>query len=98
MVYKFDYYWRFCKLNVRNGSAMEFSMTRNVHVVPHADGWAVRIEGNERVSSIHDTQGDAIGQARDRARRDHSELLIHGENGQIRDRDSYGNDPSPPKG
>jgi len=41
---------------------MEFSMTRNVHVVPHADGWAVRIEGNERVSSIHDTQGDAIGQ------------------------------------
>ena len=27
-----------------------------------------------------------------------SEVLIHGTNGKIRAKDSYGNDPNPPKG
>ena len=27
-----------------------------------------------------------------------SELFIHGKNGRIRERDSYGNDPFPPRG
>ncbi len=27
-----------------------------------------------------------------------TEMLIHGENGRIRERNSYGNDPHPPKG
>ena len=71
---------------------------KNQHVVPHKNGWAVRGEGNERLTSIHDTQADAIGRARDIARNNQSEILIHGRNGQIRDRDSYGNDPFPPKG
>lgn len=73
-------------------------MTKNVHIVPHDDSWAVRIEGNERVSSTHATQHEAEIVGRDRARRDHVEILIHSENGQIRDRDSYGNDPFPPRG
>ena len=34
----------------------------------------------------------------DIARNQQSELLIHGRNGQIRERDSFGNDPYPPKG
>lgn len=73
-------------------------MAKNVHVVPHPQGWAVRIEGNDRATSVHDTQRDAIDSGRDRARRDGTEILIHGENGRIRERDSYGNDPYPPKG
>lgn len=77
---------------------METTMSGNVHVVPHEDGWAVRIEGNERASSVHPTQREAIEEGRDRARRDGTEFLIHGENGRIRDRDSYGNDPFPPSG
>lgn len=72
-------------------------MSKNRHVVPHNGGWAVRKPGSERVSSTHDTQRDAIDQARSGARRDHSEVVIHRQNGQIRDRDSYGNDPNPPK-
>lgn len=71
---------------------------KNQHVVPHENGWAVRGEGNDRLTSIHDTQADAIERAREIARNNHSEILIHGRNGQIRDRDSYGNDPFPPKG
>lgn len=73
-------------------------MGKNVHIVPHQEGWAVKIEGNERATSVHRTQEEAIDAGRDRARRDEAELLIHGENGRIRDRDSYGNDNFPPKG
>ncbi|MGM9605089.1 MAG: DUF2188 domain-containing protein [Faecousia sp.] len=32
------------------------------------------------------------------AQNQHSELLIHGTNGQIRAKDSHGHDPYPPKG
>jgi len=71
---------------------------KNQHVVPHPEGWAVRGEGNNRVTSVHDTQREAIDAARSIAQKQHSELLIHGENGQIRERGSYGHDPFPPKG
>lgn len=73
-------------------------MGKNQHVVPHDGGWAVRGAGNARATSIHDTQAAAIDAARDIARNQASELLIHGRNGQIRDRDSYGGDPFPPRG
>ncbi|QCB53930.1 DUF2188 domain-containing protein [Sphingopyxis sp. PAMC25046] len=71
---------------------------KNQHVVPHASGWAVRGAGNSRASSVHSTQAEAAQVARATAQRQGSELLIHGRNGQIRARDSYGNDPFPPKG
>jgi hypothetical protein len=73
-------------------------MGKNQHVVPHAGGWAVRGVGNERATSVHPTQSAAIGAARDIARNQQSELLIHGRNGQIRERDSFGGDPFPPRG
>jgi hypothetical protein len=70
----------------------------NVHVVPHPNGWAVKRPGNDRATSVHDTQKEAINSGRDIAIKDQSELIIHGENGQIRDKNSYGNDAFPPKG
>lgn len=73
-------------------------MGKNQHVVPHDGGWAVRGAGNTRATSIHDTQAAAIDAARGIARNQASELLIHGRNGQIRYRDSYGGDPFPPRG
>lgn len=72
-------------------------MGKNQHVVPHEDGWAVRGEGNKRVSSKHVTQQRAIDTAIPIARREQSEVVIHGRDGKIRDKDSYGNDPHPPK-
>lgn len=69
----------------------------NQHVVQRDDGWAVRGEGNERDTSHHPTQGDAIGAARDIAINQRSEVVIHGRDGKIRDKDSYGNDPYPPR-
>jgi hypothetical protein len=72
-------------------------MGKNQHVVPVGDRWGVRGEGNSRLTSIRDTQSGAATQAREIARNQRSELLIHGRNGQIRERDSYGNDPFPPR-
>ena len=73
-------------------------MGKNQHVVPHNNAWAVRGEGNGKVTSTHSTQREAIEQAKSIAQNQRSEMLIHGENGQIRERNSYGNDPFPPKG
>ena len=72
-------------------------MGKNQHVVPHQRKWAVRGEGNKRVTSTHDTQSEAIGSAREIAQRQRSEGVIHRPNGRIRDKDSYGNDPCPPR-
>ncbi|MGX9146802.1 DUF2188 domain-containing protein [Mesorhizobium sp. 128a] len=71
---------------------------RNQHVVPHSDGWAVKGAGAQRASSVHETQKAAIDAGRLVARNQGTELLVHGRNGQIRERDSHGHDPHPPKG
>ncbi|OYU14923.1 MAG: hypothetical protein CFE37_08565 [Alphaproteobacteria bacterium PA4] len=71
---------------------------KNQHVVPHESGWAVKGAGNTRATSVHETQAQAIEAARNIARNQESELLIHRRNGQIRERDSFGNDPFPPEG
>lgn len=73
-------------------------MGKNQHVVPHNGAWAVRGAGNSRVTSTHDTQADARQAARGIAINQQSEVVIHRPNGQIRDKDSYGHDPFPPKG
>lgn len=62
------------------------------------DGWAVRGESNQRDTSHHRTQSEAERAARDIAINQRSGVLIHGENGRIREHNSYGNDPHPPKG
>lgn len=75
------------------------SRTGNQHIVPHDDGWAVVGEGNSRATSLHDTQQEAIDAGREVARNQGGELLIHGRDGRIRERDSSGNnDPYPPRG
>lgn len=69
----------------------------NQHVVTYNHDWAVRGAGNSRVTSVHDTQAEAIGAARQIAINQRSEVVIHRPDGRIRDKDSYGNDPIPPR-
>ncbi|MDV3950310.1 hypothetical protein CMT75_17485 [Elizabethkingia anophelis] len=71
---------------------------KNQHVVPKGDNWAVRGAGNEKVTKIVSTQKEAIKIARDIAMNQSSEMFIHSENGQIRERNTYGKDNFPPKG
>lgn len=73
-------------------------MFKNQHVVPHGKDWAVKGEGNQRASSVHQTQREAIEAGRQTAVRQQSELFIHGRDGRIRERDSFGADPYPPIG
>ena len=71
---------------------------KNVHVVPHEGRWAARRPNSGRVSRTFDTQKEAIDQGRGMAQRDNSELIIHRQDGTIRDSDSHVKDPFPPKG
>ncbi len=71
-------------------------MGKNVHVVPSNGKWGVKGEGNQKMTALTDTQAEAIAKARQIAQNQQSELIIHGRNGRIRERDSHGNDPYPP--
>ena len=73
-------------------------MGKNQHVVPHNEKWGVKGEGNQKITSIHNTQQEAIDVATSIARNQNSELFIHRPDGRIRERNSYGNDPFPPEG
>lgn len=68
------------------------------HVVPRGGKWVVRSAGASRSSGTYSTQGEAIKVARERARTQQTELYVHGRDGRIRERSSYGKDPHPPKG
>ena len=68
------------------------------HVVPRESGWVVLKSGAVRVTSKHETQSDAIDAARRIAKNQKTEVYIHGTDGRIRERRSFGSDPHPPKG
>lgn len=67
---------------------------KSIHVVPSGDDWAVRREGEDTVLSTHTTQAEAEEEGRRIAREDKAEFQLHGKDGRIRLRDSYGNDPA----
>lgn len=73
-------------------------MGKNQWVVKRDNEWAVRGEGNSRDTSHHKTQSEAIDAAKSIAQNQKSELIIQGKDGKIREKNSYGNDDSPPKG
>ena len=74
--------------------------SKNVHVVPDGNGWAVKREGNPFPYSVHNTQGDAIDSGRDLRGPSEGDLIIHRRDGRIRGRDTApkGHDPFPPSG
>ena len=67
----------------------------NVHVSKDGGRWKITQAGS-RISS-HNTQANAIQVARREARQDAVDLVIHGRDGRIRSKDSYGRDPFPPR-
>lgn len=73
-------------------------MKKNQHIVPNNGSWSVRGAGNSRVTKTFETQKEAISYGRQTAINQQSELVIHSRQGQIRQKNSYGNDPYPPQG
>jgi hypothetical protein len=59
------------------------------HVVPYENGWAVRREGNKRITSKHRRQNTAIDKAKRLARKYKADVIIHRADGTIRDRINY---------
>lgn len=74
-------------------------MGKNQHVTHRQDGkWQVKGAGNSRATVIVYTQKEAIKIATGIARNQKSELVVHGLDGRIREKNSYGKDSYPPKG
>jgi hypothetical protein len=57
----------------------------------------VRQSGAARASRTFDSQAEAIQYGRDIARREQAELYVHRRDGTIREKNSYGRDPFPPR-
>lgn len=70
---------------------------KNQHVIPHKKDWGVKGEGNQKITKIFDNKPDAIEYAKEIAKNQSSELIIHKGDGTIQNKNSYGNDPNPPK-
>jgi ferredoxin-thioredoxin reductase catalytic subunit len=69
----------------------------NIWITPHGDDWAVKREGVKRSIVITDTKQEAekIGHAL--GKKDRVEVITQRADGRIQSKDSYGNDPCPPK-
>ena len=72
-------------------------MGKNQWVSPRESGWAVRGENNTKDTKLFRTQAEARDYARQIAINQRSEVIVQGRNGMIRSKDSYGNDPHPPR-
>lgn len=72
-------------------------MGQNFWVSPRGEKWGVHGEGNGRDSKQFDTQREAQDYAIERAKKERSEVIVQRPDGRIRSKDSYGNDPCPPK-
>ena len=71
----------------------------NQHIVERAGGWAVLKEKAERDTAHMKTQSEAISKAREIAEHQGGDVIIHGKDGKIRERNTYGKeDLFPPKG
>ena len=68
------------------------------HVVPKGEKWSVRKAGASRAYGTFVTQKEAVKEAKKIAKNQGTELYIHGKDGRIRERNSYGRDPHRPKG
>lgn len=64
-----------------------------IHVLPDGDRWVVKREGEDKPLSTHDTQKEAAEAGRAVAESANVELLLHAEDGTIREKHSHGNDP-----
>jgi hypothetical protein len=71
---------------------------RDYHIVPSPrGGWTIRREGTDRASGVFARKSDAMERGRQLARGANAELVVHGSDGRIRNRDNNRRDPIPPR-
>lgn len=81
--------------NKKGGSADSDSDKKNhganYYVIPHENGWAIKKEENEEASQVFDTKDEAIDQAKSKAKKNNSNLIIQDKDGKIQTKRSYNN-------
>ena len=77
---------------------MARSTPKQIHTVKRTGGWGNIKAGGSKVSKVYGTKAAAQAAGRKTAINQKAEHVIHNLNGKIGSRNSYGNDPHPPKG
>lgn len=73
--------------------------SKSHHVVPNGNhGWKIIKDGSDRARGLYKTKNEAIDAGRKISQNQKTELVIHGKDGKIQNKDSHGNDSYPPKG
>lgn len=71
---------------------------KSYHVIANVNGgWNVKRTDAERATRSFDSQKEAIEYGRSISRSHATELVIHGRDGRLSSKESYGNDPNPPR-
>jgi hypothetical protein len=81
----------------RDEAAFERQLRRGHLLIPLPAGEPVKADGNQRYTRIVATQAEALATARRIARNQGVDVVIHGRDGGICEKDSYGSDPFPPR-
>ena len=68
----------------------------SVWTIPHGDGWANKREGATRVAKVFPTKAAAQAAGRNTAQREKVEHIVFKRDGEIGERNTYGNDPVRP--
>jgi len=74
------------------------SDNRPIDTVRTQNGWGNRREGSGRVAKVYPTKAKAQAAGRRTAQKSRTEHVIDNMDGKIGEKNSYGNDPHPPKG
>ncbi len=72
---------------------------KNYWTQQRPDGkWESKREGGERASKVTENQAEAWDYSKSKAKESGGEAFLKGRDGKIRERNTYGKDPYPPKG
>jgi hypothetical protein len=68
-----------------------------VHVTRRPGGWSVKSAGATKAAVILPTKAEAVQKGTQVAKNKKAELVIRKQDGTIQNKNSFGNDPNPPK-
>ena len=73
-------------------------MGKNQWVSPTSNGkWKVHGEKSSKATKVFDNKSQAVEFGKGIAKNQQSELIVQKKDGKIQSKDSYGNDPLPPR-
>lgn len=72
--------------------------SNQVHVTPNqGGGWKWKTTGKEKAFIVASTKQEVVDRANEVAKNKQAELVIHKKDGTIQNKNSFGNDPNPPR-